>query len=66
MYHVGGLHQEKVKLRPVRPDVLGVLDVSDAISVTPRQHAMAPCVWTKNATAYAYQTSSVRAFSFQM
>src|SRR3978361_1005002 len=58
-------HQEKVKLRPVRPDALDALDVSDATSVNRTQRATAPCVRTKNATAYAYQTRSVRAFSFQ-
>jgi hypothetical protein len=58
-------HQEKVKLCPVRLDVLDALDILDATSVNRTQHAMAPCVPTKNATAYAYQTRSVRVFSFQ-
>jgi hypothetical protein len=53
-------------LRPVRRDVLDALDVSDATSVNRTQHTIAPYIRTKNATAYAYQTRSVRAFSFQI
>jgi hypothetical protein len=59
-------HQEKVKFRPVHPDALDPLNVSDATSVNRTQRATALCIRMKNAMAYAYQTRSVRAFSFQM
>jgi len=60
----GVVHQEKKKLRPERPDTLDALDASDATCLTPTQFAMAPCIRTQLATASAYRTERVRAFSF--
>jgi len=57
-------HQEKKILRPERPDALDALDALDATCLTRTQFAMAPCIRTQLATASAYQTERVRAFSF--
>jgi len=58
------LHQEKKKLRPLRPDALDTLNVSDATCLTRTQIATAPCVRTQYAMAFAYRTERGRAFSF--
>ena len=51
-------------MRPERPDALDALDASDATCLTRTQFAMAPCIRTQIATASAYRTERVRAFSF--
>jgi hypothetical protein len=67
-------NQEKIELRPVHPDALDALDISDPtcfnrtqLATAPcirTQRASAPCIRTRSATAYTYWTRSVRAFSF--
>jgi len=59
-----GVHQEKKKLRPECLDALDAQDASDATCLTRTQFAMAPCIRTQLATASAYRTEHVRAFSF--
>ena len=48
-----GVTSGEKKLRPERPDALDALDVSDATCLTRTTLAMAPCVPTHRATAYA-------------
>jgi len=57
-------HQEKKNLCPECPDALDTLDALDATCLTRTQFAIAPCIQTQLATASAYRTERVRAFSF--
>jgi len=50
-------------LHPERPDALDALEASDATWLTQTQFAMAPCILTQLATASAYRTERIRAFS---
>ena len=53
-------------MRPLRPDALDALDISDPTCLTRTQIATAPCIRTQIVTASAYRMERGRAFSFWM